>query len=105
MATHGVDLDVQIAHSDTQTVARVVEEMQAALRKITSEAADAKALWQGKASSSFQAAIDDWNTEGTKLKTSLDNLAQALQSGFNGYENEDIDEAVGYQTMSRVLPI
>ncbi|HEY9313262.1 WXG100 family type VII secretion target [Williamsia sp.] len=89
----GLQLDVPDALVTTKSVGQLVEDMGVVLTRINKNAEDAQAMWQGTASKAFQDAAAAWQAEGAQLKTALDSLKASLESGFNGYENEDTDLA------------
>ena len=89
----GLQLDVPDALITTKSVGQLIEDMGVVLQRLNKNAEDAQAMWQGTAGKAFQDAAAAWQAEGTELKTALDSLKASLESGFNGYENEDSDLA------------
>ncbi|MEE3850988.1 WXG100 family type VII secretion target [Gordonia sp. LSe1-13] len=98
----GLNLDTAGAQASVKSISGIVNEMQAILGTIQKQTAAGQETWFGRASEAFGTTNADWHTSATKLQAVLQEIENALMSGFTEYEDIDSSAAQPFQNQVHV---
>lgn len=99
----GVNLEVEAAVKATDSISDVVSGMRTTVQAINDQAESAKAYWQGEGNTAFAKTAIEWEEEGRRLNTLLDEIDTKLRDGYKNYETEDADVSSTFSQIGGTL--